>query len=810
MATADTMVGRRLGRYLVQERIGSGGMGVVFRAHDEQLERDVAIKVLNAYVLSNDGDRKRLKNEARALSRLNHPNIETIYSFETEGDIEFLVIELLTGSSLAEKHTGPRSESEVARFGIQIAEALTAAHRQGVIHRDLKPGNVFLTKEGQIKVLDFGLAKLHALADTDRTESLSLHLGPVGTLPYMAPEQLMNGTVDERSDIYSFGALLYEMATTERPFQNKTAASLQHAIAHELPISPHSLNTGISSELDRIILKCLEKDPDARYQSAREIGIDLQRLTSYVSRQSVAPPPKRAKKNVAIATAVALIVALGIGLTLVFNFKHPKPQAEAVRIAVLPFDTRGAGPEREYVAEGLADEVAGLLSRVHTLQVIAPTSIQRSDKAAPTLAEISKQLGASYFVTGTVEWDGQRIRIRVRMLDASTGILWARSYDRTASNSLAIENEVAQDVVQSLAVSLGREESQILSTPPTQNPEAYDSYLRGKSLVVSFNNRGQEEDFTAAEAALRKAIQLDRQMAAAYGELAHLYFLHDIERARTTSDSQRLRTAAEQALAIDPKQLAALDALAMMHIFLMQDDTAYAYALKVLAVNPNDPGGLMVLGAVYADSGLLEDALAAFRKAGEAEPLYLYPMTNAAEVLVMMGRLDEAWKENEDAAAIEPDNYSVLQKRAWIRYQQGRLDEAEQVIQYAMPRVSPAERSGIELIQAWIYSRRGLHDQARALLEKVADSPLVHESLDLQLWLAEGWALENEPDKSLPVFATVAAARSNYPWYARDPNLQSLRGTPAFDKLLSDVKARWERNREKFRSSSEVLHVPAA
>ena len=344
MATADTMVGRRLGRYLVQERIGSGGMGVVFRAHDEQLERDVAIKVLNAYVLSNDGDRKRLKNEARALSRLNHPNIETIYSFETEGDIEFLVIELLTGSSLAEKHTGPRSESEVARFGIQIAEALTAAHRQGVIHRDLKPGNVFLTKEGQIKVLDFGLAKLHALADTDRTESLSLHLGPVGTLPYMAPEQLMNGTVDERSDIYSFGALLYEMATTERPFQNKTAASLQHAIAHELPISPHSLNTGISSELDRIILKCLEKDPDARYQSAREIGIDLQRLTSYVSRQSVAPPPKRAKKSVAIATAIALIVALGIGLTLVFNFKHPKPQAEAVRIAVLPFDTRGAGP----------------------------------------------------------------------------------------------------------------------------------------------------------------------------------------------------------------------------------------------------------------------------------------------------------------------------------------------------------------------------------------------------------------------------------------------------------------------------------
>src|SRR5271165_4554168 len=386
MASADTMVGRRLGRYLVQQRIGSGGMGVVFRAHDEQLDRDVAIKVLNEWVLSSDKDRKRLKNEARALSRLNHPNIETIYAFETEDDVEFLVIELLSGTSLSDKIVGPLSENEIIRFGVQIADALSAAHRHGVIHRDLKPSNVFLNLEGQIKVLDFGLAKLHAVVDSDATESISMHLGPVGTVPYMSPEQLLNDTVDERSDIYSFGAVLYQMATAQRPFHGKHGVALQQAIMNELPVSPRSLNPGISPELDRIILKCLEKDPNARYQSAKEIGIDLQRLTSYISRQFVAEPRRVKKGKVA---AIALAAALGIALVIGLAWRlRPKPTVETPRIAVLPFETLGANTDREYVANGLADEVAGLLSRVRTLQVIAPASTRRFSNTTLELPEI--------------------------------------------------------------------------------------------------------------------------------------------------------------------------------------------------------------------------------------------------------------------------------------------------------------------------------------------------------------------------------------------------------------------------------------
>lgn len=811
------MGGRRLGRYRVLEAIGSGGMGVVYRAHDEQLDRDVAIKVLNAITHGSERDRRQLKNEARALSRLNHPNIETIYDFEIEDGLEFLVIELLSGKSLSDRIEGPFSEGDTARIGLNIAAALIAAHRHGVVHCDLKPSNVFVTNDGQTKVLDFGLARLLALADTDSTETLSARLSPVGTLPYMAPEQFLHGNADERTDIYSLGTVLYEMATGQRPFQQKTAVALQHAIINDPPSSARSLNPAISQELDRIIRKCLEKDPYSRYQSAKEVSLDLQGLISYRPDQRITRPFPWKKGAIAAALAAALVIGIVAAVKVKRTSKPPSDPAsksvsapvEPLRIAVLPFESLGASAERNYVAEGLADEVAGLLSRVRRLQVIAPDSFRRLNKTELTLPEVSRQFGARYFVTGSVEWDANQMRIRVRMLDDSNGILWARSFDRKSTDNLAIENEVAQEVVQSLALTVGGEEKQALATLPTQNSQAFDAYLRGKTLVSRFNNRGLEEDFVAAQDALRKAIQLDHQMAAAYGELAHLYVLHDVERARPTKDPERLRVAAQQALAIDPQQVAALDALAMMYIFRSEDDIAYFYALKVLAAAPHDPGALVVLGAVYGNKGLLDDALAAFRKAGETDPLYLYPLTNAAEALLMMGRLDEAWQENESAAAIEPDNYAVLLMRTWIRYQQGRLDEAEQIIRYATQRVSPAERSGFDLIQAWIDSRQGHHEQAKASLSAAENSPAVRKSLDRQMWLAEGWALENAPDKSLPLLTTVANAHPNYPWFTRNENLRPLRGNPAFEKLLSDLKVQWEKNRAKFRSSSEVLHGSA-
>jgi serine/threonine protein kinase/Flp pilus assembly protein TadD len=821
------VVGQTLGHYRLIEKIGAGGMGEVYRAQDEHLEREVALKVLRPGTVANEHSRKRFRKEALALSKLNHPNIATIHDFDTQQNMDFLVMEYIPGITLSEKLVGRAlPEKEVVRLGMQLVEGLSAAHEQGVVHRDLKPDNLRLTTDGRLKILDFGLAKLRLpVAASDVTESLQVNEDFAGTLPYMAPEQLLGGEIDSRTDIWAVGCILYEMATGQRPFLG-SGTRLMDAILRKTFSLPSELNLSRSSSLPTIISKCLEKESEHRYQSAKELTVDLYRLQPAVKglqseggskadslqtsdrKKSLLQQFKTlnmSRRFLSLTFAFGLLVAVAFVVFLVvrMHVKSRPAEIEPPRIAVLPFETLGTASQ-EYIADGLTDEIAGLLSRVRNLQVIAPVSVQRFKTTTLPLTELSRELQARYFVTGSIEEENTKVRIRVRMLDASTGILWARNYDRSANNNLSVENEVAQDVVQSLALALGGEERQVLSKPVTQNPQAFDAYLHGKSLVRTFNNRGQEESFSSAEEALRRAIQLDRQMAAAYGELAHLYFLHDVERARSTKQ-ERLRVAAEQALAIDPKQIAALDALAMMYAWMRQNDTAYRYALNVLALNPHDPGAFMVLGAVYGSNGMLNEALIAFRKAGEAEPLYLYPMTNAAEVLVMMGRTEEAWQENEEAAAIEPDNYGVLLDRAWIRYHQGRFDDAEQIARSAESHLAPAERAGAYLIQAWVYSRRGSHTKAQALLRQIELSPLVQSSFDLQLWLAEAWALENKPGKSLPLLTRVSKIQPNYPWFVRNANLQVLRGNPDFEELLTELKAEWETNSKRFQKVADVM-----
>ena len=829
-AGQDLLIGQILGHYRIVEKIGAGGMGEVYRARDEHLDRDAAIKVLPPETFADESARKRFRKEAQTLSKVNHPNVATIYDFDTQQSVDFLAMEYIPGITLSEKlGMRPLPEKEVVALAAQLADGLSAAHAQSVTHRDLKPGNLRVTSDGRLKILDFGLAKLHRpRTESSTTESLSQTKAIAGTLPYMAPEQLLGEEIDGRTDIHAAGLVLYEMATGRCAFAEVERSKIIDAILHWAPVPPSAINSRVTSELERIICKCLEKEPENRYQLAKELAVDLRRLQASIARLQATNAAKPAPvpdskfrkillpqstnrlgiRRLVVIASISLVVLVGLIVIMLAGRmrKHaPNGPIEPPRIAVLPFESLGVIANREYIAEGLADEIAGLLAQVRTLEVISPTSVQRFKMTPLPLAEISRELRARYFVTGTVEAENTNMRIRVRMLNASTGIVWARSYDRNSYNSLSVENEVAQDVVRSLAVALGGEETRALSTPVTQNPQAYDAYLRGKSLAHTFNNRGREEDFFAAEEALRRAIHFDPQMAAAYGELAHLYFLHDVERARSSKGSERLHVAAEQALAIDPKQIAALDALAMMYTWTGNADIAYQYAMRVLALNRHDPGALMVLGGLYQTNGMLEESLAAFRKAADAEPLYLYPITNAAETLVMMGRLEEAWQENESASAIQADNYSVLLNRAWIRYHQGQLEEAQKIARSAESHFAPTERAAAELIQAWVYSRRGSHGQARGLLRQMDVSRPVRNSFDLQLWLAEGWALENEPGKSLPLLTRVSTVRPNYPWFARNGNLQSLRGNPDFENLLKDLKAELERNRMRFQAGVSVL-----
>src|SRR5258708_20741662 len=313
MAAHSIIPGRTIGHFRLTEKIGAGGMGTVYRAWDMQLERDVAVKVLK----SRNGrvsERRRLRKEALALSRLNHPNIESIYSIESDGDIDFLVFELLSGCTLADRMQGPLDKASIVSFGAQIAGAVAAAHQNGVIHRDLKPENIFLTRECGVKVLDFGLARMAVISNDESTQSMEQQGTLVGPLPYMAPEQIDPGVDNERSDIYSLGAVFYVMATGQRPFGHTRAVRLIEAILHDQPVPPRTQNPGLAPELEHIILKCLDKNPDARYQSAREIADELKSMLpqgalipSYS--RTIPPQPKR-RRFLAIAAVLVILATI--------------------------------------------------------------------------------------------------------------------------------------------------------------------------------------------------------------------------------------------------------------------------------------------------------------------------------------------------------------------------------------------------------------------------------------------------------------------------------------------------------------------
>src|SRR5579864_8003118 len=364
------MLGKMLSHYRIEEQIGAGGMGVVYRARDERLNRDVALKVLPSGTLLDEAARKRFRNEALALSQLNHPNIATVHDFDTQDGVDFLVMEYVKGESLAERLAGGAlAEKEVATLGVQIAEALEEAHEQCVVHRDLKPGNIVVTPKGRAKILDFGLAKLlRPASEKDLTRSLGETQSAAGTLLYMSPEQLRGDAVDSRSDIFSFGAVLYEMAIGRRAFDEKNPSRLIDAILNQPPVPPRTVNARLSPELERIILKSLEKEPEGRYQSAKEVGVDLRRMGAVAAAnpasqiESVGSGSARRRMGpVWIGLVAVAVIGIAFGVLKFSGWRtgDTAPVAPgAIRsLAVLPLENYSRDPEQEFFCDGMTDEL---------------------------------------------------------------------------------------------------------------------------------------------------------------------------------------------------------------------------------------------------------------------------------------------------------------------------------------------------------------------------------------------------------------------------------------------------------------------
>ncbi len=735
-----------LSHYRILEQIGAGGMGVVYRAHDEgTLDRDVAVKVLPSGALADEAARRRFRKEATALSKLNHPNIATVFDFGSENGTDFLVEELIPGLSLGEMLiSGPLPEREIVNLGAQLAEGLAAAHEQGVIHRDLKPGNIRVTPDGRLKILDFGLAKvLHTAAsgsDTDATASLTETQAVSGTLPYMAPEQLLNEKLEARTDIWAAGCVLYEMATGQRPFLGSGPA-LTDAVLHRQPARPSKLNHKVNPGLEAIVLKCLEKDPTLRYASARDIAVDLHRLgTGTVTRALAARRRTRALKVGGVLALLVVAVAVGW-----WSWKGRYRPMTRKAVAVLYVQNLSQDPSLDWLNSGITELLTTNLAQVKGIDVLSSEELadfvtragykDRAQLTSSVAADIARAAHMDAFITGTlIKLDAARLRVDVRTQDTGTGrILLATHAESDSGNGLF---KLVDGITAEIATSLVRREQFVVKPPEveevaTANIEAYRHFRAG----VDLHDRGLVKE---AMQELREAIRLDPDFALAHEALwsamlsggqptptereaeqrkvellqwklpRWAQLRYQVNVATLGGDEDAAVQILETAVREFPRNVDHRTSLALF----LEPTGNYARIVAVLkeglALFPDDTRLLRELAYAQARFGELDDALKTSDRLVTLHPSDPDPLQVRAIVLSASKRPDDAIGALRKARDLKPDETNIPVFMAAIYADTGRPELAETIVQEIAPGIEPFRRSSVT------FSIQGHVLQARA------------------------------------------------------------------------------------------------
>ena len=695
--------GKRLGRYEIRSQIGAGGMGEVYLAQDTKLDRKVAVKILPAEIAAHPDRMKRFVQEAKAASALNHPNIITIYEIDETESGHFIAIEFIEGETLRQRmRNAPMKIAEVIDVAAQVASALSAAHSAGIVHRDIKPENIMLRRDGIVKVLDFGLAKLTqpetSTIDAEAATKPLIQTEPgrvMGTIGYMSPEQVRGIELDARTDIWSLGVVLYEMLAGQAPFAGETSSHIGVAILEKEPAPPVRYASQLPADLQRIVRKTLAKDRDDRYQSARDLLIDLKTLRRELDLQSEierslapsvdTPPntteaaPETRTDSLSHATGIAelrptssaqyvatgirhykltavvallIVVAAAAGLWWYFHLRNTAVAIES--LAVLPFVNASGNAEVEYLSDGMTDMLITSLSQLPQLSVKARSSVFRYKGKDTSPQQVGKELNVQAILTGRLVQHGNDLTLHIELVDAKTETaLWSGDYNRSMTNLVALQGEIARDVSEKLRLRLTSTEKQRLDKRGTENAEAYRAYLKG----IFYWNKGLAPGYEKSREYFQQAIDLDPTYALAYSGLAHYYgFASTLGLLPPNENWPKAEAAANKALALDDTAPETYNALAAIKLYYYRDwPSAERYFRRGIELDPNSAEIRAHYSHCLAIFGRGEEALAEAQHSVELEPLS--PRLNYfwGEILFFMRQYDRAIDQFRKTLELDPN-----------------------------------------------------------------------------------------------------------------------------------------------------------
>jgi len=823
--------GTTFSHYRIIEQLGKGGQAFAYKAEDLRLNRLVVIKALLPELAATEVARKRFQREARLASALDHPNIATIYDVgETDGTC-YIVMQFVEGRTLREIIAGNPLEIPVAlSIAIQVGDALAAAHSRGIIHRDIKPTNIVVSESGQVKVLDFGLAKMLNDDDSFATEQTMTEFGvPYGTMGYGSPEQATGEKVDHRTDVFSLGVILYEMLGGHAPFKGRHRIELLHAVINSTPRSIFELNPNVPPALEGILDRALAKDVANRFATIGQFRDELKqigrlagvlpgtsdhsivplsasrhrnswRLTGTLGRMfgkiksSVTNVPPAPAPSPAVPTSPSPGDSTGAGRSASgFNSRPPSWGTETKRtIAVLPFKNMLGESESDFYGFSLADGIITELAHLKSLVVRPSSYVAQFSGQNIDPRQVGIDLAVGAVLTGSYIKAGDRFRVTAQLLATDTGeILWGEKIDIENRELLTIQDTIAERVIEGLKLNLSEQEQEKIDKPLTSSTEAYELYLRGRDLLFQYIAKTfDDRELDLAIGMFKEAVRVDPKFARAHSALGRCYIHH-----AQGYGGEEYYTLAEgalnRAIELDPDLSGARLQMVYIQLHRGEKDEALATLADVRRETPNDPTVFIIAAMLYRLNGLYEKALRQYDRLVELNPRDLVMASfNRARIYNYQHEYTKAETELNQARAIEPEHPLVRTFLAITYYNQGRIEEAQTIVDEILAQHSHFE--GLQVLRAWCFNAQGRHEEARAVI-----TPRVEETAaadhDISFWLASFFAMEGMVDKAIEwVERAIKLGNENYPLFADNPRLNNLRGDARFVAILERLHEQWE------------------